>query len=77
MGDILMKNREEKVAWKERMLKAGLGNQGLEFPEEWSGLSTATKEARLNQVLGVLESKPKKSKKKGVPDWIAKETDVF
>lgn len=43
-----------KNDWKARMLKAGLGNSGLEMPDDWETLSEKEKERRLNQAIGVL-----------------------
>jgi len=48
MGDIFGKTEKEKNNWKKRMLTAGLGKQGLEFPEDWDGLSEEEKKVRLN-----------------------------
>ena len=48
MGDIFGKTEKEKNDWKKRMLTAGLGKQGLEFPEDWDGLSEEEKKVRLN-----------------------------
>jgi hypothetical protein len=36
------------------MIKAGLGNKGLEMPEDWDSLSEEEKERRLNNVIGEL-----------------------
>jgi hypothetical protein len=33
------------------MIKAGLGNKGLEMPEDWDSLSEDEKEKRLNNVI--------------------------
>ena len=51
MGEIFGSTKKEKNDWKARMLKAGLGNKGLQMPEDWDSLSEATKEARLNKVI--------------------------
>jgi len=48
IGDIFGKTEKEKNDWKKRMLTAGLGKQGLEFPEDWDGLSEEEKKVRLN-----------------------------
>jgi hypothetical protein len=57
MGEIMGRNTKEKNDWKERMLKAGLGNKGLQMPEDWDSLSEETKEARLNAVIGQMKKK--------------------
>ena len=64
MGDILTKDKVESNIWKKRMLKAGLEAKGLEFPEGFDKLPEVTKEARLNEVIGVLTEKKKKKKNK-------------
>ena len=51
MGDILCDNQASKNDWKERMLKAGLENQGLDFPEDWAQLSEDEKESRLDKAI--------------------------
>lgn len=55
MGDLLCSDQKEKNDWKARMLKAGLGNKGLEMPEDWDSLSEDTKTARLDAVIGQLK----------------------
>lgn len=55
-GEIFGKTTKEKNDWKARMIKAGLGNQGLEMPEDWDSLSEKDKETRLNGVIEVLKS---------------------
>ncbi len=51
LGDLFCDNKKDKNDWKKRMLKAGLGNRGLDFPEDWDKLSEDTKETRLNKVM--------------------------
>ena len=51
LGEVLEKTKKGKNDWKKRMLKAGLGNKGLSFPEDWDTLSEAEKEKRLNKVI--------------------------
>ena len=51
MGDIFGKTQTDKNDWKARMLKAGLGNQGLSMPEDWDTLSEDEKERRLDGVI--------------------------
>ena len=55
LGEIFGKTKEEKNDWKERMLKAGLTNQGLEMPDDWNSLNEDEKETRLNAVISVLK----------------------
>jgi len=51
LGEVFGTSKKEKNDWKARMLKAGLGNSGLEMPEDWDTLSEAEKERRLNQAI--------------------------
>lgn len=51
LGDVMTSSKKESNDWKERMIKAGLGDRGLEMPEDWDTLSEETKEARLNAVI--------------------------
>jgi hypothetical protein len=66
MGDLLTKNKVESNIWKKRMLTAGLGNQGLEFPEGFDKLDEKTKGKRLDMVINELAGfgKQKKTKTK-------------
>lgn len=57
LGDIFCDNKKDKNKWKKRMLKAGLGNRGLDFPDDWDKLSEETKEARLNGVMKIMKEK--------------------
>jgi hypothetical protein len=52
MGEFFGKTKEEKNSWKKRMLKAGLEDKGLSFPEDWDSLPEDVKEARLNGAIG-------------------------
>lgn len=55
MGNILAgDSQKEKNDWKERMIRAGLGNKGLIMPEDWGKLSEDEKEKRLNNVIETL-----------------------
>lgn len=54
LGDVFGQTQKEKNDWKARMLKAGLGNYGLEMPEDWNTLSEDEKERRLNLVISQL-----------------------
>ena len=53
MGDVIGgKTTKEKNAWKTRMLKAGLTNRGLSFPDDWEGgVSEKEKKKRLDKAL--------------------------
>ena len=51
LGEILCESQKEKNDWKERMIKAGLGDKGLIMPEDWETLSEDEKERRLNNVI--------------------------
>lgn len=55
LGDIFGKSQKEKNDWKERMLKAGLGNSGLIMPDDWDTLSEDEKERRLNGAIQSLQ----------------------
>lgn len=60
LGDVFAKDRVEKNIWKKRMLKAGLGAKGLEFPEGFEKLPEEVKEKRLNKAIGFLTEKKMK-----------------
>lgn len=49
LGNIFCNTKEEKNNWKKRMLKAGLENRGLSFPDDWDELSEDEKETRLDK----------------------------
>jgi hypothetical protein len=51
LGDVFGQTTKEKNDWKARMIKAGLGNKGLDMPEDWDTLDEKTKEKRLNMVI--------------------------
>lgn len=55
MGDIFGQTPKEKNDWKERMLKAGLGDMGLIMPDDWEELDEETKQARLDAVINHLK----------------------
>ena len=55
LGEIMGKTQKEKNDWKARMLKAGLGNKGLEMPKDWDTLDEKTKEERLNKVIAMMK----------------------
>ena len=57
LGNLFGKTKKDKNDWKKRMLKAGLGNRGLEFPEDWDKLSEDDKEARLNKSMEFMKEK--------------------
>lgn len=55
LGEIFGQTQKEKNDWKTRMLKAGLGNSGLEMPEDWNTLPEPEKERRLNAAITQLK----------------------
>lgn len=57
LGEIFCDNKKDKNDWKKRMLKAGLENKGLSFPEDWGKLSEDEKESRLNKGMEALGEK--------------------
>ena len=59
LGDVFGQSQQEKNEWKTRMLKAGLGGQGLEIPSDWATLPEEVKQARLNKVIGFISAKGK------------------
>jgi len=54
IGEVLCETQAEKNDWKERMIKAGLGDKGLIMPDDWLVLSEDEKEKRLNNVINEL-----------------------
>lgn len=54
MGDVLCKDQKEKNDWKARMIKAGLGNSGVQMPEDWDSLDEQTKQERLDKVIACM-----------------------
>jgi hypothetical protein len=82
MGDVLMQTPKEKNAWKTRMLKAGLGNKGLDIPSDFDTLPEEVKTARLDKAISFLsetgiKKKKLKSQIKSQGLNIAKETGVW
>lgn len=85
LGDVMATTPKEKNVWKERMLRAGLENKGLDIPSDFGGLPEEVKSARLNAVTDMLLSAGKKEKKKKLKQQIkgngelnvAKETQVW
>ncbi|MAH48581.1 hypothetical protein CMI37_22340 [Candidatus Pacearchaeota archaeon] len=61
IGDILCDNQKDKNDWKARMLKAGLGNQGLVMPDDWDSLDEDTKQARLDSIIKMAGDAGKKN----------------
>lgn len=55
LGEFFGKTVKEKNDWKARMLKAGLENKGLIMPDNWTELSEAEKEKRLNGAIAILK----------------------
>lgn len=60
LGDVFGQTEKEKNDWKERMLKAGLGNKGLEMPEDWGTLDEKEKKRRLDMVIKMTQEVGKK-----------------
>lgn len=60
LGDVFGGTIKEKNDWKERMIKAGMGNKGLEIPDDWDKLTEKEKEKRLNLVIKEMENVDKK-----------------
>ncbi len=54
IGDILCDTQKEKNDWKQRMMKASLG-EGVNFPDDWNGLPEEEKTRRLNGALDMLK----------------------
>lgn len=54
LGDLFCDNQKDKNDWKKRMLVAGLGNKGLEMPDDWDTLDEDTKQARLDGVIKIM-----------------------
>ena len=57
LGNLFCETKKEKNNWKKRMLKAGLENSGLSFPDDWDELSEDEKENRLNKTMRVMSDK--------------------
>ena len=56
LGNIFYDNtQKERVDWKLRMLKAGVG--GLNIPEDWDTLSEDEKEKRLDKIIKLMRDK--------------------
>lgn len=53
MGDILTDDKKEQNDWKERMIKAGLGD-GLIMPDDWGTLSEEERGKRLDGIVAHL-----------------------
>lgn len=51
IGDIMTDTKKEANDWKERMIKAGLGDRGLIMPDDWDTLNDNDKQARLDLVI--------------------------
>ena len=60
LGNLFCDNKKDKNDWKKRMLKAGLKNRGLSFPEDWDNLSEDEKETRLNKSMEFMKDETKK-----------------
>jgi hypothetical protein len=53
-GNILCDSQKDKNAWKLRMLKAGLENQGLDIPNDFDSLPEEEKTRRLDGALAAI-----------------------
>lgn len=49
IGEVMNEDKKGKNDWDKRMLEAGLGNSGLQFPDDWDTLSEEEKEKRLRR----------------------------
>lgn len=54
LGNLFCDNQKDKNDWKARMIKAGIGNRGLEMPEDWDTLDENTKQARLDGIIKIM-----------------------
>jgi len=54
LGAILCPDQKSKNDWQTRILKAGLGNRGLQMPDNWDQLTEDEKEKRLAGALGAI-----------------------
>lgn len=79
LGDVFANTTKEKVAWKSRMLKAGLGNKGLDIPEDFGNISVAEQNKRLDKAIGFISGVGMKDKVKSKlkNNWIEKETNIL
>ena len=50
MGELLAGDKKEQIDWKQRMIKAGLG-ENICLPSDWNDLDDDEKERRLNKVI--------------------------
>lgn len=51
IGEAFCSDQKGQNDWKARMLKAGLGNRGLDMPEDWNSLDEDEKQKRLDGVI--------------------------
>ena len=54
LGDMFCDTQKAKNDWKERMLRAGLGDKGLIMPEDWDQLDETEKQARLDGAISAI-----------------------
>jgi len=54
LGSIMCDNKADQNKWKQRMIKAGMG-EGISLPDDWDELSEDEKERRLNGVIEVMK----------------------
>lgn len=50
VGTLFSDDKKEQINWKERMIKAGLGDS-ITMPDDWDELSDQEKESRLDKVI--------------------------
>lgn len=55
LGDLFCDDKKSKNDWKKRMIKAGLQNRGLQFPDDWDKFSEDDKENRLNHCIEMMK----------------------
>jgi hypothetical protein len=58
LGEIFCDTKKEQNDWKLRMIKAGLGSQGLMIPEDWDTLDEDQKQSRLDQIVKLIKDIP-------------------
>jgi hypothetical protein len=62
LGNLFCETKKDKNDWKARMIKAGLGNKGLQMPENWDALDEDIKEKRLNAIIKMIGNVPNENK---------------
>ena len=54
LGNVLASNKKDKNDWKLRIIKAGLGNKGIDIPKDWETLNENEKQLRLDRIIKAL-----------------------